>query len=217
MIEEFITDTLEMLDVPFSGVGGKAVTYLPKMLISKKMQEKRDLLVQELKSANLPIEKIADDEFVSAVWRIHMAIIQGAANANIKLLARVLTGLHETSEPVYADQFLRYAQILEPLSLEEIYILGMLSRELLDIYPIDDLNKGCTVETNKLHGIVSEVHRKYVEAGKDGYDFSGYCAALLRTGLLVPIPALGGVSYMLSPLFVKLVRIFQNNIDSVLS
>lgn len=125
MIEEFIADTLEMLDMPFSSVGGKAVTYLPKMLISKKMQEKRDLLVQEIKSANLPIEKIADDEFVSAVWRIHTAIIQGAANANIKLLAKVLTGLHETSEPIYADQFLRYAQILEPLSARRRLLLRM--------------------------------------------------------------------------------------------
>jgi hypothetical protein len=61
------------------------------------------------------------------------------------------------------------------------------------------------------------VHRKYVEAGKDGYDFSGYCAALLRTGLLVPIPALSGVSYLPSPLFIKLIRVLHNKIDTVLA
>ncbi len=93
----------------------------------------------------------------------------------------------------------------------------MFSKELLRFYPLDTLNRGASIDPSKLHGFSAEVLKEYVEMGKDGYEFSGYCASLLRTGLLIPVPALGGVSYLLSPLFIMLVRTIQSNIDSVLS
>lgn len=223
-IENFVSDILKELtsdtaiQVLASDTSVGLLMFPLKFYLNKKMEEKRDILIEEIRNGGLGLDNSDKDDFVTSVCRIHMAIFQGAGITNIRLLAKLLVGMEKNSIHVYADQFLRYAGMLESLSVEEIQILGIFSRKLKECLSTEELNQKWDDNVySKLSDVSRKTHQEFTNSGLGtNQDFVAYNAAISRTGLLIPEILVNGMSFYPSPLFVKLIEIIEVDIDKVL-
>ena len=93
----------------------------------QKISESRDILFSEIEQGSF--DNIGNDDKVSIMHRYMQAAMNGSARINLRLLAKAINGLskgEKQSKPIYANEFNRYAQVLETLSVEEIQILAKL-------------------------------------------------------------------------------------------
>jgi hypothetical protein len=190
IIGSTLSDVLAGLDFVASNLGGTLLGTTLGLLLRKRLEESRDIFLEEVRDARRPIRDVHDqDEFVSMLYRYLDASRQGAARLNLRLLAKVVKGQHER-EGLYASDFLRYADLISSLSREEAIFLATLHR-LFKKRPGSD-----NVETYRL--VVEELTKT---AFKGGEEVKACATALQRTGLLLPImtPVIGGAGYSCLP------------------
>lgn len=205
-------DILSLFGIPASSIRELWTSHC-----EKKLAESRDILFDEIKQGNF--NNIANDDKISLMHRYTLAAMNGTARLNLRLLAKAINSItngKQLSSPIYANEFNRYAQILETLSDEEIHLLAQLykMRE-------DDL------EYIRLHneppkGINADYFTKLIA----GYEYSqpekakeikAMAGALLRTGLIYQedIGYGGSYAYALTPFFDKIIKLvdFQDALD----
>lgn len=205
-------DILSLFGIPASSIRELWTSHC-----EKKLAESRDILFDEIKQGNF--NNIADDDKISLMHRYTLAAMNGTARLNLRLLAKAINSItngKQLPSPIYANEFNRYAQILETLSDEEIHLLAQLykMRE-------DDL------EYIRLHneppkGISADYFTKLIA----GYEYSqpekakeikAMAGALLRTGLIYQedIGYGGSYAYALTPFFDKIIKLvdFQDALD----
>lgn len=212
MIEALISDFFALAKIPASGTASSAIGSFINGIIQKRVEQKRVILLDEIRAGEIPLEKLSDDEFVSSVWRIHFAIIQGAGNANIKLLAKVLVGLLQTGKEIYADEFLHYSVVLEGLSQNEITLLGTFCINQEEYDSKNDKEKEAL--PNPFMKTQEQLVEQKVFANKD--EFLGCCASVSRTGLLLPKSGWGMLVYSVSPQMIDLQNLIKVNISEIL-
>jgi hypothetical protein len=71
---------------------------------------------------------MSEDDAAAFLLRYLRAAQEGAARLNLRLMARVVVGKAHAGEPLYADEFLRYADTLASLARNEVVLLGALIR-----------------------------------------------------------------------------------------
>lgn len=177
-----------------------------KELLRRRAAAAKEILIAKLRYGAADVTDIADvDEVAAMVFRYARAASEGTARRNLRLMASVLTG-QLTRKPLYADEFLRWADLIASLSREEIILAVTLSKHL----SLPDDPAWTKTEAGTLITTDMQEHAKRVAAAhaaaqlaavaelvgpgklfeKDD-EFELTASALLRTGLVVV--RLGGV------------------------
>lgn len=168
MIGSIFSDALGLAGIPTPATLNTTLDEILSGLIASRMIRARECLIEEISQGEVSLPDAADrDNFVAMLFRYDRAAREGAAAANLRLLARTIAR-HCHGRPIYADQFLRYAQIVEALSFEEILILGSIQRNLqhfrdhgtteISIFVRDELTPS-TMSVDELKSSISSLAR----------------------------------------------------------
>lgn len=149
-------------------------------LLQRRVAAARDVLLGEIRRGTKTLEFHDADEAAAITYRYMRAAEEGAARLNLQLLARVIVGSAE-GPGLYADEFLRWADILAGLRREEVMVLGVIQRfsaaepsALPETSPLTKFWQGCWLA----------LHNEY---GMEVGEASAHAAALVRTGLVMPV------------------------------
>ena len=207
-----ILDILSLFEIPTS-----SIQELWKAHCERKLAESRDILFDEITGGNF--NNIADDDKISLMHRYTLAAMNGAARLNLRLLAKAINSIakgEQLPSPIYANEFNRYAQILETLSNEEIYLLAQLHKMREDDLEYIKLHneppKG--INANYFTKLIVEYEYSHPEKARE---IKATAGALLRTGLVSQEGVgFGGANiYALTPFFDKIIELvdFQDALD----
>ncbi len=96
-------------------------------VMARRASAAREILLEELARGHAPATDPLPDDVATVIFRYMRAAQEGAARLNLRLLAGVIAG--EISGPgLYADEFLRWADVLAGLRREEVIVLGVMQR-----------------------------------------------------------------------------------------
>lgn len=184
MLEVFTAltgDYLAANGVALSGTAAAGASFALQRLLLGRAERARDIFIDELKRGDRTIHEIAEDEAAAITYRYFRAATEGAARINLRLMAAVVGG-SEQKPGTYADDFLRWADVIASMTREELIVCGVVYR----------LGKGQKLsrDGNFWSGCLSELREQH---GIDAEDADQFAAGLLRTGLLV---ILGGLMDM---------------------
>jgi hypothetical protein len=173
-----IRDLLHALHLP----GAETLGALVEKEIEERNRSTFEMLLTELQKARdegVTFEENDVHDFAQMVLRLHDAALKGAARRNLRLMSEVIVGLkrHRLFE---FNNFQRWANVLETLTRDEILILGTAYR--LKKKGVEDVWAGLK------EALVPEPFKTNV-------DLEAVCAALARTGLVLPASAWGGMVY----------------------
>jgi len=191
---------------------GFAATAITKLLTGRGKKGK-EILRSELKRAGATARDFRDaEQLAQAAWRYARAVRDQAAVENLRILAQAMIGCARRAE-LWASDFLKYADILAPLSHDELNLIGIMMAEDKAFYstPRPPNSEGAfwlwvietAVKAPPLAGTFESI--EYLNA---------VAARAVRSGLILPIAGFDGTSYALSPIGKK-VREFVN-IESAL-
>lgn len=107
-----------------AGAGFAAVAH---GLLQQRMKRAHDLLLVEMRRGERTLDDPEMDQIVAVLLRYGRAAQEGTARLNLRLMAKVIAGQVER-RCLYADEFLRYADLLAGLRREEIILLGTVHR-----------------------------------------------------------------------------------------
>ena len=96
-------------------------------LLRRRAERAGDLLLAETRQGKRTLYASEVDEIVAVLLRYNRAAQEGTARLNLCLMAKVIAGQAERG-CLYADDFLRYADLLAGLRREEIILLGTVHR-----------------------------------------------------------------------------------------
>jgi len=124
-IGSIISDIMGYYMIP----GGSTVSAMVQQVFKKRLDAAREILMEEMRNGDKDMWDAAElEEIAAIIYRYGRAAHEGVAKTNLRLLAQVIAG-RNFSEPLTADKFLYYADILSSLKLEEITLLGIIVRE----------------------------------------------------------------------------------------
>jgi hypothetical protein len=173
-----IKDLLHALHLP----GAETLGALVEKEIKDRDRATFEMLLQELQQARdegVTFEENDVHDFVQMVLRLHDAVSKGTARRNLRLMSQVVVGL-KRNRLFEFDNFQRWANVLETLTRDEILVLGTAYRLIKS--GVEDVWVGLK------DGLVPETFKTQV-------DLEAVCAALARTGLVLPMSAWGGMVY----------------------
>jgi hypothetical protein len=175
-----VADFMAALGIPGSSTLGLAVS----KALERRRREAVDVLIAEIEKGKKDCIEFTDDEadeLVQMLLRFSSAVDAGAARQNLRLLAQVIFGLKRNKTFEY-DKFSKWANILQTLTRNEILFLG-------DAYRLANEPR-------------YEFWKKLGESLSSNFSFDErheVAEALTRTGMISPIPGLGGMQYGVSP------------------
>ena len=174
-----VKDLLHALHLP----GAETLGALVEKEIEKRNRATFNMLLEELEKARDGGVTFQEDDvhdFAQMVLRLYDAVSKGTARRNLRLMSQVIVGLkrHRLFE---FDNFQRWANVLEMLTRDEILVLGaayrLMKQEVQDVWT----------------GLQTEL---VPHPFKTKIDLEAICAALSRTGLVIPMSAWGGMVYL---------------------
>ena len=212
IIKSSVSDILSVFKIPTA-----SLNEIWNAHCEKKLAESRDILFDEITQGNF--NNIADDDKISLMHRYTLAAMNGTARLNLRLLAKAINSIangKQLSSPVYANEFNRYAQILETLSDEEIHLLANMYQ-----YKKNSASPSVTISPTEikykddfLQNFANHYQYQYKKSHKE---YKSLCCALLRTGLIYQenIGCGGSYVYALTPFFDKIIELvdFQDALE----
>ncbi|MEZ2132871.1 MULTISPECIES: hypothetical protein [unclassified Sinorhizobium] len=171
-------DYMASIDNPLASTVPVIGTLSLRALMQKRASTARDVLLHEIEQGRTPIEFHDADEAAAITYRYMRAAEEGAARLNLRLLARVIVGSAE-GLGLYAEDFLRWADVLAGLRREEVIVLGVMQRVQMDETPLEGSAQNpalafwsaCTGILEQQYGLIPAASTSYAHA-------------LLRTGLV---------------------------------
>ncbi|MFG1364062.1 hypothetical protein [Xanthobacter versatilis] len=178
--------------------GSGTLTHIVNKVIERRRERAAEILLQELSSGlhgpvifdNLDVEPV-----VAMTLRISRAVSDGTSMRNIRFLAQVVAGLKK-NRLLSEDAFLKWSKIVESLTRDELLVVGFAYRATLHRKGGDERE----VDT-AFRDALTDMCRA---AGIDDNERTFLCAAVSRTGLLVPVSAWNGTAYHPSKLLREL-------------
>jgi hypothetical protein len=181
---EVFNMTILSLLATYAPAGGKLLgTKALEKLLAGRAEDARQILVDKLAKGKANLKELPETDAAAIIFRYMRAAEEGAARLNLKLLADVVAN-QDVKPAFYANEFLRWADVLSALSAKEVVVLGVMHRAALEkdyqIRHDGEFWTGC-VTTLK-----SERKMSWSQA-------DSLAAALMRTGL---VTLLGGLMDM---------------------
>lgn len=151
------------------------------VLFKQRFEQAHKIAIEEISEGRFAALNNRDPlDFASMAVRYNHAAIEGTAENNLRLLARLIEGV-PGQPPITASEFLSYASAISSLSSEELIVFGAVIRaeneKPADTSPASDDSPWVT--RNK---VIEELVPQAI-ATKD--DVAGAFAALSRTGFVV--------------------------------
>ena len=132
------------------------------------------------------IHAASNDESISIIYRYALAVRDGAANRDLRLLAKSMVGLAQRDR-LFSDEFNKYVEVLGRLSRDQIFVLGkcysihqIKAKETTDRYQASANSFDAPINSTIPSVFETEQHIEVILAR---------CAAL---GLMLPNLAIGG-------------------------
>lgn len=148
-------------------------------LMEKRQRQGREILLEEIRSGNKDICDIHEvDEVVAITYRYMRAAQEGTAKANLRLLARIISG-QNASGSLKASDFLYYADIIAALRHEEIALLGTMKRFPFIYHKENNLPEISQITKQVMDELIS---RNVFESEEEFY---ATAKSLERTGFLM--------------------------------
>lgn len=189
-------DVLSLLGVPTTLANETLAT-----IMRQRQETARDILLEELRRGGTTLPETQVDELVPILYRYGRAAQEGAARLNLRLLAQTITGrVHQGA--LYADEFLRVADVLAGLKREEILLLAK-QHHVWSSDWLQDVPEGARAAA-ALRWCVAKLTPDVM---RDEQTVLAVSAGLVRTGFLVSIPAIGVTMYQPTSLLDELVSL----------
>lgn len=172
-------------------------------LLKKRADAATALAIEELRSARIdPSEAALREDVAGMLVTFFMAMAQGAAFKNLRVIAKVLAHKAANSKE-RADDFIMWANAIGGLLHEEAVLLATLHK-----HSEAAKTKKSTLDEQHAHTIKA-TKEELVGSGKliDSDDeFEALCGALARTGFIILVSAWGGMTAAPAPRLAKLAR-----------
>lgn len=107
------------------GIPTSAILELLAGYARRRAKEAEDILLSEIRQGVDPLVAANEDEAIAVIYRYMLAVKNGAAHRNMRLLARAIAGLARRDK-LFSDEFGKYAHCLENLTRDQILVLGRL-------------------------------------------------------------------------------------------
>lgn len=122
LAESVLADAANLLGIPTNSLKAAA------RWLGKRMRVAREVLIDELaRGETRPLELAEQDEAIGMIVRYVTAARDGRARLNLRLLASLIHGVVADVVPLRADNFHRFAPLLEDLTQEEVFLLARLA------------------------------------------------------------------------------------------
>lgn len=185
-----------------SPLGISAAKHALGRWFASRERDAREILIEELASGKkAAFEVAADDEAIAVIVRYLKSATEGNARLNLRLLAKAIAGQLRRGR-LYADEFLRFAGMLESLTRDEIILLATLYHFAQAVRQLKDSHPGITPPPP--WGAARSELAKSLFPSPEYVDAIG--ARAQRSGLIFAKSAYGGLTYELTPLFDELSR-----------
>ena len=122
LAESALADAVNLLGIPTNTLSALACRWF-----HRRAQTAKDVLLDELSRGEFrPLEVAEQDEAFGMIVRYMAAARDGRARLNLRLLASLIHGVIADVAPLQAENFHRFAPLLEDLSHEEVFLLARL-------------------------------------------------------------------------------------------
>lgn len=171
MLPAAIGDTLTAHGFPAAGVA----TYILDSLIQNRITSASNIWCDIVKNDwSYPLTDDQKEELVSIIDTFLRYAREGAAQENLKLLAQIIAG-QKAAKALRANEFLHYANLLAPLTYEEICLLGTLAKH--DAFKKQDFREIAATAKAVMNEMIPSVFKSKEE-------FEAVSQALTRTGFV---------------------------------
>ncbi len=122
-------DCWSLAGLPGASTGGAAL----ERLLGRRRRMAQEIFLHELRCGDRHLLGAEDvDEAAAMLFRYLRAAQEGTARLNLRLMAKIMRGL-TAERPIYADQFLRYADLVASLTREEVILVATLYAKAKDL------------------------------------------------------------------------------------
>jgi len=123
-----MSDMLSYFQIGGASVSGAAVQGAIASYLRRRLEENRDVLLEELRQARInQIAFASEDEMGGILFRYFNAFRDNTARFNMRLMAKTMVGQAQRGQ-LYADPFNRYASALAVLNRDEVMVVAELLR-----------------------------------------------------------------------------------------
>ncbi len=177
---------------PIAGGAAAAAAGAIHDYFAKRYKKARAIIEIEFAHAGSPDAFKDIEQFTAAAIRYERAVRDQAADENLRLLAQAMVGLAARDE-LWADKFIKYAEILAPLSRNELILLGQLMVFDKDFYSTPRPDKS---EPALWGAFVRSVLPTY----SSELELRSIAVRAQRSGLILATPGFDGGFFELTPL-----------------
>jgi hypothetical protein len=193
LLGALVTDVISLGGIPGGALLGTVANRALQNYMDKRLTKAREILLDSVKLGELHLSEKDMEESVAIVFRYQRAVIEGAANLNLRLLAQAIAG-GVVNGTLSAGQYSRDAEIIASLSREEIVVLAKLhhvwkSEWLMENEPASRFK---VASDWVQHCVVPDLLPSEDE-------FNACLGSLLRTGLVIQYAAFGTSLYGPAP------------------
>lgn len=183
-------------------LAGYGIAQAVQHLMQRRTTTARDILLDEIRRGEKLLSTREVDESVAVLLRYGRAAQEGAARLNLRLMAKVIAGQAQQSA-LYADEFLRHADVIAGLRREEVILLGALQR-----YWNAPETQAMADDDERMSAVYRLLETELIpEPFADVSELAAMQSAVLRTGFLSGVPTFGGAIYRPTRAFERLCRL----------
>jgi len=197
-LSAIVGDVFDIEHWPMANLSGAGLAIAVGQLLRSRSERGRDILLEEVRHGEKSLGPADLDHAVAALLRYVRASREGAARLNLRLMAKVIADQAYQGD-LYADKFLRYADVLAGLRREEVILLGALQRH----WSNSDLLR--VPEQDRMSEARRRISTELVPMPfPDEVELAAAESAILRTGFVASSSVFGGVVYQPTRSFMRL-------------
>ena len=178
LLSALVSDIFGANEWLMGSLAGAGLGAAIKRLLRRRMDQAGEILLDEVRRGEKTLRASEVEEAVAVLLRYGRAATEGSARLNLRLMAKVIAGQAHQGV-LYADQFLRCADVLAGLTREEIIFLGTVHRHW-HATDVVALEQGRRQQSTRARARLELIPVPFRDAG----DFYATAEAVTRTGLL---------------------------------
>ena len=207
------SDILAAVDFGATGFIVGTGNELLSKLFNDRAEKARAIAIQEIKKCGRSKFDLPDaDQFIAIVYRYARAALEGTAELNLKILAKIMKG-QAIEGAIYATEFNEFADIVSSLKTREVVYLGTMLRLYSkgNLVQKEDSNDSYDIEQSVMIRMIKQLQG--TEHFPEKRDLKACEAGLQRTSLIYPVSQLisGGTIYAPSSDLERLAQLVEFN------
>lgn len=184
---------------------GEAASEALRAVLAKRLRAAQEIALEELRRGRGAFDRPSSENAASVALRYLRAAEEGAAVRNLRLMAQVMARLPQ-ADALYADEFLRWADV----------VAGLRREECIAVAALYEAEKAANLNGTEKPQVWSvafpDVTERYSGEGRPfrtAEDLIQSLASSTRAGLVRTGSGYGGISYQTTPLMEKLASLIE--------